>query len=64
MTNNQIISNSLDSVNRAIAKLVEENLTVIGFRYDHITKPTIEIEYHPFCAKLIKNGAAAYFMHF
>lgn len=63
MVNNQLINNSLDIVSKAISVLANKDLTVISYRHDHAAKPTIEVEHHPFCTKMIESGAAAYFMH-
>ncbi len=42
MTNNRLINDSLDAVNKAVKSLSDEELTVIGFYHDSFSKPTIE----------------------
>lgn len=61
--NNQVINNAINAVNTAINTLENEELTVVGFYHDSLSKPTIEIEHHPKCTKFIVAGKATYYRH-
>ncbi|MCX8650038.1 hypothetical protein J3U21_06560 [Gilliamella sp. B2776] len=63
MKKNQLISNNINAVNKAVNILSNEELTVIGFYHDSLSKPTIEIEHHPKCNKYIDAGQATYYRH-
>jgi hypothetical protein len=63
MKTNQLINNGINAVNQAVNILSNEDLTVIGFYHDSLSKPTIEIEHHPKCNKYIEAGRATYYRH-
>lgn len=63
MKNNHLINNGINAVNKAINALSNEELTVIGFYHDSLSRPTVEIEHHPKCNKYIAAGQATYYRH-
>lgn len=64
MTNNErntIITTNLLKVIDVIVELSRHDMLVIEVRYDFISRPTITIEEHPYCKKIIEEGTASYY---
>ena len=59
---NSTIASQLLKVVDVIIELTSHGLLVEEVKYDLISRPTITIEHHPYCKKMIDGGSASYYM--